>query len=74
MNGERLAETPNIGGAYPRLSARHVRLLSQHGETRSVQPGQVLVSEGQRERDFLVVLSGKVAVFEAYGTPQARMV
>jgi thioredoxin reductase (NADPH) len=34
----------------------------------------VLVAEGQRDRDFLVVLSGKVAVIEGYGTPKARLV
>jgi thioredoxin reductase (NADPH) len=74
MNDEQLAETPDLGGAYPRLSARHLELLRQHGETRQVRKGDVLVREGQRERDFHVVLSGKVAVIEGYGTPQARVI
>jgi thioredoxin reductase (NADPH) len=80
MNGERLvetaapAETPDVGGAYPRLSERHIELLGQHGETRSVRDGDVLVREGQRERDFYVVLAGRVAVVEGYDTPHARVV
>jgi thioredoxin reductase (NADPH) len=73
-NQERLAETPDIGGAYPRLSDEQIELLSRRGEQRPVQPGDVLVAEGQRDRDFLVVLSGEVAVIEGYGTPKARPV
>jgi thioredoxin reductase (NADPH) len=34
----------------------------------------VLVREGQRERDFYVVLAGRVAVVEGYDTPHARVV
>lgn len=50
---EQLAETPDIGGAYPRLSDEQIDLLSRRGEQRSVEPGDVLVAEGQRDRDFL---------------------
>ncbi|MFI6077279.1 FAD-dependent oxidoreductase [Actinoplanes sp. NPDC051343] len=71
---ERLSETPDLAGAYPRLSDEQIGLLSRHGEKRPVQRGEVLVAEGQRDRDFFVVLSGKVAVIEGYGTPKARMV
>jgi thioredoxin reductase (NADPH) len=73
-NPERLSETPDVGGAYPRLSDEQIELLSRRGEERPVQPGDVLVAEGQRDRHFLVVLSGKVAVIEGYGTPKARPV
>ncbi|MFG1926377.1 FAD-dependent oxidoreductase [Cryptosporangium sp. NPDC048952] len=69
-----LAETPDIGGAYPRLSDEQLELLSRNGEERPVRRGDVLVAEGQRDRDFLVVLSGKVAVIEGYGAPKARSV
>jgi thioredoxin reductase (NADPH) len=67
MSEERFAETPDVGGAYPRLSPEHVERLRRHGVTRVVQPGEVLVDEGQRDRDFYVVLSGKVAAVEGYG-------
>jgi thioredoxin reductase (NADPH) len=74
MSGERLAETPDVGGAYPRLSKRHLELLRRHGEVRAIRPGDVLVHEGQRERDFSVVLSGRVAVIEGHGTPHERVI
>jgi thioredoxin reductase (NADPH) len=74
MSDERLAETPNVGGAYPRLSPEHVERLRRPGVTRPVQPGDVLVDEGQRERDFYVVLSGKVAAVEGYGSGHGRIV
>jgi thioredoxin reductase (NADPH) len=74
MSDDRLAETPDMGGAYPRLSAEHVERLREHGATRSVRSGQVLVEEGQRERDFYVVLSGKVAAVEGYGSERGRIV
>jgi thioredoxin reductase (NADPH) len=68
------AETPDVAGAYPRLSGEQVELLSRRGATRPVERSELLVGEGQRDRDFLVVLSGKVAVIEGYGTPKARLV
>jgi thioredoxin reductase (NADPH) len=34
----------------------------------------VLVREGQRDRDFIVVLAGKVAVVEGYGTAEERLI
>ncbi|RZU51150.1 thioredoxin reductase (NADPH) [Krasilnikovia cinnamomea] len=74
MTAEHLEETPDIGGAYPRLPSRYLTLLRRHGETRTVQPDDVLVAEGQRDRDFFVVLSGRVAVIEGHGTPHARIV
>jgi thioredoxin reductase (NADPH) len=74
LNEERLSETPDVAGAYPRLSDEQIELLSRRGEKRPVQQGDVLVAEGQRDRDFLIVLSGKVAVIEGYGTPKARTV
>lgn len=74
MSDERLAETPDVGGAYPRLSPEHVEWLRRRGVTRPVQQGDVLVHEGQRERDFHVVLSGKVAAVEGYGSGHERIV
>jgi len=74
VDEQRLPETPDVAGAYPRLSDEQIELLSRRGEKRPVQRGDVLVAEGQRDRDFLVVLSGKVAVIEKYGTPKARTV
>jgi thioredoxin reductase (NADPH) len=59
-----LAETPDLGGAYPRLTDDQVDRLRRCGTVRSVRPGDVLVHAGQRDRDFHVVLRGKVAAAE----------
>ncbi|MEU8607169.1 FAD-dependent oxidoreductase [Actinoplanes sp. NPDC048791] len=68
------AETPDLAGAYPRLTDRQLGQLCRRGRRRPVRAGDVLVAEGQRERDFMVVLSGKVAVAEGYDTPRCRVI
>ena len=37
-----LPETPDLQGAYPRLSHEQLQALSAHGERRATRPGQVL--------------------------------
>jgi thioredoxin reductase (NADPH) len=69
-----LAETPDRDGAWPRLDAGQIRVLSAAGRRKDMQPGDVLIAEGQRDRDFLVILSGKVGVYEGYGTPAQRLI
>ncbi|WP_433305175.1 FAD-dependent oxidoreductase [Actinoplanes sp. CA-030573] len=68
------SETPDVAGAYPRLSGDQIDMLSRRGEKRPVRRDDVLVAEGQRDRDFFVVLAGTVAVIEGYGTPKPRLV
>jgi thioredoxin reductase (NADPH) len=60
-------ETPDLYGAFPRLSDQHLDLLAKHGERRQTKAGEVLFREGDRNYDFFVVLEGKVAVVEGYG-------
>ncbi|MGP4058680.1 FAD-dependent oxidoreductase [Mycobacterium sp. 4D054] len=57
-----LQETPDIYGAYPRLSEMQIATLEAGGERRAVAPGEILVREGTRTDNFYVILSGKVAV------------
>lgn len=57
-----LAETPDMYGAYPRLSADQVAILEEGGARRTVAAGETLVREGERADSFFVILSGKVAV------------
>lgn len=66
-DAEPLAETRDISGAYPRLAEAQVAQLSRYGERRETQAEEVLVREGDRERDFYVILAGKVAVIQGYG-------
>jgi thioredoxin reductase (NADPH) len=67
-------ETPDLQGAYPRLSDAQVAALTALGERRAAQPEEVLFREGQRNGDFFVVLAGNVAVVEARGTPEERTI
>ncbi|MFD7462809.1 MULTISPECIES: FAD-dependent oxidoreductase [unclassified Streptomyces] len=62
-------ETPDIYGAYPRLTEDQTARLEEHGQRRSMAPNDVLIREGERCETFFVVLSGSVAVVEDYGTP-----
>ncbi|MCG5218138.1 FAD-dependent oxidoreductase [Streptosporangium soli] len=64
------SETPDLYGAYPRLSEEQISPLSKCGECRAVSPGDILFREGEPTREFIVVLRGKVAMIEAYGDRQ----
>lgn len=65
-----LTETPDVHGAFPRLSDEHVRTLSQIGRRRPTRPGEVLYAQGQPTSDFFVVLEGLVAMVEDFGDEQ----
>jgi thioredoxin reductase (NADPH) len=60
-------ETPDIYGAYPRLSEQQIAVLQNYGEVRPTRKGQVLFREGDKSCDFYVVLDGIVAIVEGYG-------
>jgi thioredoxin reductase (NADPH) len=60
-------ETPDLWGAFPRLSDAQIRALAAHGAPRTFRPGDVLYREGDRDPDFMVVREGAVAVVEGYG-------
>src|ERR1700682_4926750 len=55
------AESPDIYGAYPRLSDDQIATLEAGGARRAVDTGEMLVREGERSHYFFVILSGKVA-------------
>ncbi|KMO74749.1 Thioredoxin reductase [Mycolicibacterium chlorophenolicum] len=57
-----MEETPDIYGAYPRLTEMQIATLETGGTRRSVAPGAILVREGTRSDSIYVILSGKVAV------------
>ena len=60
-------ETPDLLGAFPRLSDAQMDALAAHGDRRSIRPGDVLYREGDRDWDFIVVRDGAVAIVEGYG-------
>jgi thioredoxin reductase (NADPH) len=57
-------ETPDINGAYPRLSSSDVQRLLPHGELRRMSAGEVLFSAGEVVSDFIVICSGLVAILD----------
>jgi thioredoxin reductase (NADPH) len=67
-------ETPDLSGAFPRLDEFRMRSLEPWGERRPTARGDVLIAEGEREDTFYLTLSGRVAVVEAFGTPDQRVV
>ncbi|GAA2212033.1 FAD-dependent oxidoreductase [Nonomuraea monospora] len=69
-----LPETPDLYGAYPRLDERRIADLSRCGERRSVSPGEILYREGEPAREFIVILRGKAATVEGYGSAQERTI
>src|SRR3954470_13107870 len=66
-------ETPDLSGAFPRLEEARLRELEAWGDRRPTTRGDVLVAEGEPEDTFYVLLSGRVAVVEALGTPDQRV-
>ncbi len=67
-------ETPDLQGAYPRLSDAQIAALASMGQRRSAQPDEILFAEGDRNCDFFVILAGHVAVVEGRGTPEERVI
>ncbi len=62
-----IEETPDIYGAYPRLSPEQIRTLAALGERHEVRAGEVLYGEDDTSCDFFVILEGKVAVVDSSG-------
>jgi thioredoxin reductase (NADPH) len=62
-----LPETPDLYGAFPRLSDEQIELLAGQGRRRPTRRGDTLVLAGQNCEEFLLVLRGKVAVLEEHG-------
>ena len=66
-------ETPDLQGAYPRLSEAEIAALAAMGQRRGTGRGDILFREGDRNCDFFVVLCGHVASVEGHGTPEERL-
>jgi thioredoxin reductase (NADPH) len=59
-----LPETPDVTGAYPRLTDEQIMLLSRYGERRRLAKAAMLFCEGDRDCGMFVVLDGRVAVLQ----------
>ncbi|MCW2939346.1 MAG: cyclic nucleotide-binding protein [Actinomycetia bacterium] len=69
-----VAETPDLQGAYPRLSDAQIAALASQGQRRATDSGEILFREGDRNCDFFVVLGGKVASIAGHGTREERVI
>ncbi|MFC0863957.1 FAD-dependent oxidoreductase [Sphaerimonospora cavernae] len=65
---EELTETPDLHGAYPRLSRAQIERLGAGGARRPMSRDDVLFTEGALSDNLFVVLDGRVAMVEEYGT------
>jgi thioredoxin reductase (NADPH) len=59
-----LPETPDVTGAYPRLTDEQMMLLSRYGERRRLVRSSTLFCEGDRDCGLFVVLEGRVVVVQ----------
>ena len=69
-----MSETPDTYGAYPRLTQAQLAALGKLGQRRGVPPGATLFAEGDRNCDFFAILDGMVALVEARGTAEERII
>jgi thioredoxin reductase (NADPH) len=70
---DQVTETSDMPGAWPRLSDDQILELEPHGERRSVEAGDVLFDVGDIVEDFIVILSGEVAVVGHFGDVEGRI-
>ena len=57
-------ETPDVDGAYPRLSELQIHELARYGRPRLTHAAEVLYQAGDVDCELIVVLSGLVAVID----------
>ena len=55
-------ETPDLFGAYPRLTEGQIATLLPGGTRRPVGVDEILIREGVRSDELFLILSGKVAI------------
>ncbi|MGA9910334.1 MAG: FAD-dependent oxidoreductase, partial [Nitrososphaeraceae archaeon] len=53
---------------FPKLTPAHIGRIAAHGRTRSVQPGDVLIEQGDTSVPFFVVITGEVEIVRPFGT------
>ena len=53
---------------FPKLTQVQIGRIASHGRTRSVQPGEVLIEQGDTSVPFFVVITGEVEILRPLGT------
>jgi thioredoxin reductase (NADPH) len=62
-----LLESPDLNGAWPRLSDAQIEELAAYGDGRPMAAGEVLFDVGDPVDELLVILAGKVGIVERLG-------
>src|SRR6188472_1289992 len=52
---------------FPKLTPAQIDRIAAHGRTRSVQSGEVLIDQGDRNVPFFVVITGEVEIVQPLG-------
>ncbi|MFI6082932.1 FAD-dependent oxidoreductase [Streptomyces sp. NPDC051217] len=65
-------ETPDLNGAYPRLSPEQIDILDRSGTRHTFEEGERLFVEGETCERFLVILRGSVVVVKGPGSPDEQ--
>src|SRR6187200_32915 len=60
----------HIEKIFPKLTQVQISRIAVHGRTRSVQPGEVLIEQGDRSVPFFVVITGEVEILRPFGAPE----
>ena len=53
---------------FPKLTPAQIGRIAAHGRTGSVQPGDVLIEQGDTSVPFFVVITGEVEIVRPFGT------
>jgi thioredoxin reductase (NADPH) len=61
-------------GAFPRLGEEVLAVLEARGQRRALVAGEILCRAGDPTSDFFVVLRGRVAMVDRFGTPAERVI
>ena len=56
---------------FPKLTPDQIRRVAAQGHIRSVQPGEVLIEQGDRAVPFFVVITGEVEIVRPFGVSEA---
>jgi thioredoxin reductase (NADPH) len=52
---------------FPKLTPEQISRIAAHGRMRSVQPGEVLIEQGDTSVPFFVVITGEVEIVRPFG-------
>jgi thioredoxin reductase (NADPH) len=52
---------------FPKLTSEQIRRIAAYGHTRSVQPGEVLIEQGDTSVPFFVVITAEVEIVRPFG-------